>query len=406
MEVVLKIASQGQTHRIPFVSMPDYTTLMSAVKESIPQCSSFSAKYMDDDDDLCTLVEYTFPDFLTTASSTESGQAILRLELLPLAESTYAITVNPLLPDGRPRSKPMWECDSRDLDELLQQFVDEPVASKKRRRKKKSRMANSVADPVPPEDDNITIAPESEKSEPQEEPSETTDVDVSSGHETSEHIRCASEEEQSLLQEQVFNGDGGYGNCIEALWEIMTDDGLDDEYSEQHGQEYHGNYGECLLSKDLWLPEIGPSPHSQWQMQCDNNSDFTDVHVSVMPRRVASCPCLSNWSSSENEEIGEGRSLVDQAWPFVDTDKYSVDASGCFSDQEFMTHPDYTIAEAPVPTLPQSPPSELCNPQVVWVPMLMSGMAAEAFTSKCIAQSRTWSIQHQPSAEDPAPVIS
>lgn len=121
-------------------------------------------KYMDEEGDLCTLTEHTFSDFLATAKEgVSNGQDVLKLEVVPM--SSHAATSaappfevrTPLPSAGRVGSRaplpsagqfsrvqsrkisslreqevPMWQEDTRDLGELLQQFAVNDTSPPKR----------------------------------------------------------------------------------------------------------------------------------------------------------------------------------------------------------------------------------------------------------------------------------
>eukprot|EP00403_Amphidinium_massartii_P019936 CAMPEP_0178408994 /NCGR_PEP_ID=MMETSP0689_2-20121128/20231_1 /TAXON_ID=160604 /ORGANISM="Amphidinium massartii, Strain CS-259" /LENGTH=431 /DNA_ID=CAMNT_0020030117 /DNA_START=106 /DNA_END=1401 /DNA_ORIENTATION=+ len=90
MAVVLKLRMGDEMRRVCLrdaasVEEMSYFTAMKAISEVWPECLSFTAKYADEEGDLCTLTEATFPDFrvLAAAAAAASGKkpAVVRLEL-------------------------------------------------------------------------------------------------------------------------------------------------------------------------------------------------------------------------------------------------------------------------------------------------------------------------------------
>merc|ERR1719443_2451378 len=80
MAVVLKIENQGQLHRIQ-LSEKDltYEGILGAIHDLYPN-ETLTARYLDEDKDLCTFCEASFSDFVSLASE-HGGRKILRLSL-------------------------------------------------------------------------------------------------------------------------------------------------------------------------------------------------------------------------------------------------------------------------------------------------------------------------------------
>lgn len=131
--VVLKVVCQGQTHRIPLKDCPDYAAVELAIRSLSPRPEAYVAKYLDEDGDLCTLVEATFSDFLSTAleaaaakmaaaTSCAAALRVLRVEVFEVLEATCACLVQ-----GPTAVRPglTWEEDPRDIEELLREIGEE-----------------------------------------------------------------------------------------------------------------------------------------------------------------------------------------------------------------------------------------------------------------------------------------
>lgn len=154
MAFVLKVACQGQIHQFDLGSDPDYVTVDAALRKVSPGMASGSAKYIDPEGDLCTLVESTFRDFIVTSSmlAGPSDQVVLNL-LLPAAveqapradASVAAIPVGPQRRHRRclasPQAKAAWEEDDRDLEELLHEIcgTEEELGPGSRARHRRQR---------------------------------------------------------------------------------------------------------------------------------------------------------------------------------------------------------------------------------------------------------------------------
>jgi len=92
---VLKITSQDEIHRLSLQGPPDFEGVMALARSVWPSENGQPiAKYVDEDGDLCTLLEVTFSDFLTTArpsfeEASESGKRpVLKLVLSSSTTST------------------------------------------------------------------------------------------------------------------------------------------------------------------------------------------------------------------------------------------------------------------------------------------------------------------------------
>jgi len=78
---VLKIAQGTEVLRVPLKGAADFPAVQEVLRRVWTGPGEPSAKYEDEDGDLCGLVEATFADFLTTAKPS-GGRQVLRVKLL------------------------------------------------------------------------------------------------------------------------------------------------------------------------------------------------------------------------------------------------------------------------------------------------------------------------------------
>jgi hypothetical protein len=333
MAVVLKIACQGQTQRLPFDSMPDYAMLEKYISEAVPQVAQYAIKYKDDEGDLCSLVESTFPDFITTGKATSGGE-VLRVEIIPSATATAdaqsfgvqkSAGLHHVTRTRKTRSfqqpqvpKPVWVSDNRDLDELVQQLEDEAIIPKLSRKKK--RKARKLADEQP------TAQEMQQDMQHVLEPS----CETLSEKDCSVAAECYSG--NNYVDEQVETDFGSSG--AEHAWEVQTDFGDDDteQMNESSGED---------LEQDL------------------------EPQGKVLQRSV-SCPCVSMRDDPEGVSIA-------QAWPFVPDDL----AADMFDPlQTPVLKENASTIDAPAISTCASPGYGYSYQQVVWVPVLMDSTSA------------------------------
>jgi len=83
---VLKVTSNGEISRIPLAGKPDLKTVLEKITAVWGGNNLPVMKYLDEEGDMCTLVEATFADFLLTArppfDSKEAGRPVLKVTLL------------------------------------------------------------------------------------------------------------------------------------------------------------------------------------------------------------------------------------------------------------------------------------------------------------------------------------
>jgi len=83
---VLKVTFNGEISRIPLAAKPDLKTVLEKIIAVWGGNNLPLMKYLDEEGDMCTLVEATFADFLLTArppfDSKEAGRPVLKVTLL------------------------------------------------------------------------------------------------------------------------------------------------------------------------------------------------------------------------------------------------------------------------------------------------------------------------------------
>lgn len=366
MAVVLKLACQGQTHRIPFDDIPDYAAFVLAATESLPKGVAYSAKYVDDEGDLCTLVESTFPDFLTTAEDTPAAQVVLRVQMLPLTSTAPVV-------HSRARArrlqqavpKAAWVDDKRDLNKLLEQFVEEPVTAKKKRKKTTKKTLNSAGH---------DLHPNTEKDGAEESEGNDTDLNGTPGACMNEALGAEQATPPEMLDQQA-NVDIGYNPAADethALENIITGQcfvELKDAKCEDD-EECQTEAGECGTDDDMSL-----------EVQT-NDGLWTAGPPENTLKRASSCPCLSTLA------VGQDTVSLAQAWPFVDPNKVSINLSTPIrtpglAAQASMSPPQENCNVMGIPftqTFTEARPSMLphfscAHQQVVWMPVFIDWQA-------------------------------
>jgi len=79
MPTVLKIMSKDDVHRVQLEGEITYAVVDAAIKQLFPNVRS--AKYADDEGDMCTLCEGSFSDFVSTSGNSQ-GRSMLKLEIV------------------------------------------------------------------------------------------------------------------------------------------------------------------------------------------------------------------------------------------------------------------------------------------------------------------------------------
>jgi len=95
MAIVLKIKYQEQTYRVKMQqqrpkSISYHADIVPAIQKALPQLSTFTAKYLDDEGDLCTLSQDTVADFLSF-STIAADQKVVKLTILNAEEGVVEV---------------------------------------------------------------------------------------------------------------------------------------------------------------------------------------------------------------------------------------------------------------------------------------------------------------------------
>mmetsp|Transcript_83547 Transcript_83547/g.147695 ORF Transcript_83547/g.147695 Transcript_83547/m.147695 type:complete len:728 (+) Transcript_83547:96-2279(+) len=84
---VLKVSYQGEVRRSLIEKEISYDAVLDTISKVFPDLKDYSAKYVDEEGDVCTLCKASFPDFLALSKAKKAGDAsqdqklILKLEL-------------------------------------------------------------------------------------------------------------------------------------------------------------------------------------------------------------------------------------------------------------------------------------------------------------------------------------
>lgn len=402
MAVVLKISYQGQMHRVLFPSMPGYADVDSAVKQKVLG-SGYVTKYADEEGDLCSLVEPTFADFVTTAKETPSGQQVFHVEVFATLGVSTSCTMQVHVPvasytrngarrhQRQPTLKDVWEDDLRDLDELLQQFEDpaQPKKSNNRKKKKRSKKARLEE----PSDQNAGADPECVKTETKVAAQEFEDVAATAatndetagdtGQQGLDQSACGLQLTPGYVQDVLKELPKGKDAC--ALSEETACD---------------NDIGDCETDGDAsWVMHLGEKLDTSEE---DPHECEAVAMRAAVPRRSSSCPSLTGCQDSQLG-AGEGAgSRIAKAWPFVDPDKVLIDFDRLSSkptnlvgtpkaeaSQETWSASESNLngfgawdeALGDFEAMPLSAPPGMSNyPQVVWMPVLINWAAADCIS--------------------------
>jgi len=79
--IVLKISCNGEIHRIQLDGTADYQFVCQSVQDLFPSSAIQGIKYVDEEGDLCTLVDATFTDFLQTAQEGGYERKMLKVQV-------------------------------------------------------------------------------------------------------------------------------------------------------------------------------------------------------------------------------------------------------------------------------------------------------------------------------------
>jgi len=381
MAIILEILHQRQTHHVEVDSMLDHAAFDSAVKKVLPNCrmEEYTAKYTDDEDDLCTLVEPTFADFLTMGKGTPGGKVIfcVQVEASParLAQQHPATPPPPQLPcritnrrqqmqQRTPTS--VWVDDCRDLDQLLLLFDDDEVVAspKQSRRKKKVRKVLSRKEQIHEDGDGKIVGEDVEKVEREEcerdsreqeqqyqrqqdsqselcTPSGIVTVNLDAQPEAlaseilEETVVHQNETSNTELTEQDEVASLVQNKCVQETHQIFQ--------KVCAKTNYHcmivPSVEECQTGTDQWETD----DETCWEMgtvdtQLAERSE-SEVEVEADSsggtlQRARSCPCIPTWHGAQIQSDGEACSLVEQAWPFVDTNQSFANPSGSLATQD------------------------------------------------------------------------
>lgn len=194
MHAIVKVTCDGEVRHVRVEGSRDYAAVIDAIKRAYPDADdTYVAKYYDEDGDLCTLMEYTFVDFLMCASEKSDGEPVPETTIL------HVVLVRPFtasaLPDelqiqasgiqasramnqtsaaSHPKgnavggkrkppvpTKPVWKEDNRDLEELVRQLDDSPAGPPVKATREKRKQKKHEASPAdPPRSSNASMPTE------------------------------------------------------------------------------------------------------------------------------------------------------------------------------------------------------------------------------------------------------
>lgn len=400
MAVVLKIAFDGQTIRIPFDSMPDYAAVDAAVKHALPNGCMYSAKYKDDEDDFCTLVESTFADFLMMATDSASHM-LLRITVIPQPRACTKPPSHTVLQSRRarvcrqPAPRPVWVDDCRDLEELLREVEGEPVKKHSKKAKRK------VCAPPNCHEQDCAVMPDVAEAlaamgdvEMQAQDQETVRLSSEHKDEATSHNEAPHGEEmpwsctvpsevEGQLQSKLAQ------KSIETALENVNQSAVNERVD--CDVIVPGLYGDFKVVRNMsaeareWeecqteVGELETDDEPSWDFQTEGMLDAEKGELESglswpTLKKSSSCPCLSTW----NAQGEDGGSLVAQAWPFVDADKILVNFTAPFPSNGPIKQPSKWSVQEMLP----SPPAQEVFPsahlpeygyqQVVWMPVFVS----------------------------------
>jgi len=82
MSVVVKVSCQGEIRRTRIeTEHVSYDNVVKAMSDMFPGLKDYTAKYLDEEGDACTLCEAAFDDFLTVSTAASKLTVVLKLDL-------------------------------------------------------------------------------------------------------------------------------------------------------------------------------------------------------------------------------------------------------------------------------------------------------------------------------------
>lgn len=399
MDMVLKVACQGEVHRLSLGLNPDYNAVEVALRKLWPNIVAGSVKYIDPEGDLCTFVEGTFSDFLATSKlmSGANERCVLKLVILDhqmRIEGHDALEKPALAALGSARrrlrrSAPMpvakdsWKEDGRDLEQLLRQIGHEDaddsgaVARAKRKRPKAKRTAarlgakhsSAMGTETAVELAQATRAKHEEEEEPDQ--NRCLQQPLHGEHSMVQTPMCEPKAVDFIVDEQggkrYLNDEAKMG---EGVWVAVT------------GVEEDANVVKCL-DEEEWQDVVGETHIQQEQPQDGGEDSIPSVDDEQdqlkLPflepgelKRSSSCPCPLTWLAQcrpiEDEERLSGEDLE---LPAEALSPRSNDSMDPYSDRP--PNSPHLWPATPESTPPPSPRHMTCyqQQQVVWVPYPM-----------------------------------
>jgi len=125
---VLKVSYQGEVRRSLIETEVSYDVVLKTISEVFPDLKDYSAKYADEEGDICTLCRASFPDFLAVCKAGKAGEASQNQKLLLKLELRDAVVAKPQTLEEQIKEKvlrSLGATDEKNLEEkILHGFQD------------------------------------------------------------------------------------------------------------------------------------------------------------------------------------------------------------------------------------------------------------------------------------------
>jgi len=368
---VLKVSSGGQIHRVLLEHEPSFSSVDAVLQGLRPGMRPGSAKYLDADGDLCSLVEGTFEDFLIISGCQAGKKDRTILKITIEDDAAPARTVGLQAPEARgnanaARARPIarrkaarqpvlqttWEEDRRDLEELLCQLEDEPESearSKRQRQKARKREARAA---LKQQEEAASSSVDSHVPQAGLEggnPEPEQDVEDADHASEQEDLEAEYWGEETADPEAEYWGEDQNLYPDEAYWEQWCEE--DPDPDAQYWGEEEAPDLDCQYGWGVDHPEYSAQTGSWLEDLAELLGPYPDLP------RASSCPCLPTCS------------------PLLDDDE-DPDIEDFFDDPSlpltlWPPTPDSTPSPTPRHQYHNTDPQQ----QVVWVPVPMAAFS-------------------------------
>jgi len=408
MAVVLKIALDGTIHRLSLGQNPNYAAVNAAIQKIY--CGACRVKYLDEEDEYCTLTEGTFTDFQTTGKEDVNGNLVWKLTVLPTTPNGGRVLAvppvcGPKVASKRRRSarqdqvpQSTWQEDPRDLAELARQFDDFPKTVQKKASKKKEnktrteRKHQKTGNAYKQIDDAGAVATISTWKHAKAEVSEKLMAETETQSKitvATKGVKAAEHEQYEDLEGECGVGDKDGREELDAGWEGYEEDADGNERHFDAEQMKVMAKEEEAKDREHKVQQEAPREENQQQQQEEEEGKEDEKEEEI---EIEGEAAVKREPAAEEEAGWLGHPLL-QAWPAADSNGRAVlpplvcstldddgTNAGEVDEQLWLGEGADTSPTDPMPHLwpntpectpPPSPRGQYSygHQQVVWVPV-------------------------------------